>query len=253
MVVEEKLQTIKDQYQLDKTSYSKRIHEQEIVLTSNKDLLQKVDEELIVDEAEVENLSVLIDELNSTGDEVREIKGNVSEFLEKLTQPVETKLPNSPPENTAQNVGSNNRSKIQHDDIQEAVKKALTSINSIADQTNLLALNAAIEAARAGDVGRGFAVVADEVRNLATKTKEATTEMDKLMVVMQQELLSLAEKVSEGTNTEISAVETLNPLMERLAGIEQLITRIQKVNGQNRSSNRRKSIQQLLQQSLNQP
>lgn len=253
VVVEEKLQTIKDQYQLDKTSYSKRIHEQEIVLTSNKDLLQKVDEELIVDEAEVENLSVLIDELNSTGDEVREIKGNVSEFLEKLTQPVETKLPNSPPENTAQNVGSNNRSKIQHDDIQEAVKKALTSINSIADQTNLLALNAAIEAARAGDVGRGFAVVADEVRNLATKTKEATTEMDKLMVVMQQELLSLAEKVSEGTNTEISAVETLNPLMERLAGIEQLITRIQKVNGQNRSSNRRKSIQQLLQQSLNQP
>ena len=57
----------------------------------------------------------------------------------------------------------------------------LEVIQSIAGQTNLLALNAAIEAARAGDVGRGFAVVADEVRSLASHSRQASDEIDKLV------------------------------------------------------------------------
>lgn len=96
-------------------------------------------------------------------------------------------------ESTAQSIAA------MQQDVQQ-IGSILGVIGSIAEQTNLLALNAAIEAARAGEQGRGFAVVADEVRTLASRTQQATVEIQQMI-----------EELQAGTGA-------LNDIMEKTVG-----------------------------------
>ncbi len=96
-------------------------------------------------------------------------------------------------------------------------------IRDIAGKTNMLALNAAIEAARAGEAGRGFAVVANEIRNLADQTKEASKNIETLLLEIQKETELTVEamnegliEVEQGTSAISATYSTFNKIIEEI-------------------------------------
>ncbi len=71
-------------------------------------------------------------------------------------------------------------------------------IRDIAGKTNMLALNAAIEAARAGDAGKGFAVVANEIRSLAEQTRDASKDIETLLLEIRTETDQTVKAMNQG-------------------------------------------------------
>lgn len=65
----------------------------------------------------------------------------------------------------------------QMQQVSEVIAQFAQVIEKIANQTNILSLNASIEAARAGEQGKGFAVVASKVQDLASQSKNSSTEI----------------------------------------------------------------------------
>ncbi|MBL4899439.1 MAG: methyl-accepting chemotaxis protein [Colwellia sp.] len=114
----------------------------------------------------------------------------------------------------------------------DSIGGVLDVIRSIAEQTNLLALNAAIEAARAGEQGRGFAVVADEVRTLASRTAQATEEIQKMIHKLQQGSNSAVLVIEASAKKAIETTEHVNQANKSLHNISEVIRRINDMNVQ---------------------
>lgn len=137
----------------------------------------------------------------------------------------------------------------------QQIGEIIDTVNGIANQSKLLALNAAIEATRAGEAGRGFAVVAAEVGNLAARSQQATTQVQRILHDIQQGANSAVMVTEEGgkrvqagvqltqdmgrtirtlrehlSQVSLTAQQILASTQEQLSGMDQVASAMENIN-----------------------
>ncbi|MDJ1176520.1 methyl-accepting chemotaxis protein [Roseofilum capinflatum] len=125
-------------------------------------------------------------------------------------------------------------------EVMKAIADKIGVVEQIALQTNVLALNSSIEAARSQESEKGFSVVAAEVRRLATRTRNAASEINQLA---SSSLIGIA-KAETLLNQLFPGIERTNQLVEKISlvstdqlqgsnQINQAIVNLDEVNQQN--------------------
>jgi len=108
----------------------------------------------------------------------------------------------------------------------------IKTIQNIAFQTNILALNASVEAARAGQHGKGFAVVAEEVRNLASKSADAASQIEQMLITIRDSVNEITHDIKGSVaaiNEQAQASEDVKVLTDRVTETYQgLVTLVKK-------------------------
>lgn len=152
-------------------------------------------------------------------DQMKDVSGLIQQSIENIRQ-------------QATHIGKASDTAMELNEYGQKIDSIIVTIQTIAEQTNLLALNAAIEAARAGEQGRGFAVVADEVRSLASRTKDATQEIQNMIEIMQRLIKAVVEVISMNVERNESNIQVAETAGERLTMMSDSIGQIVEMNVQ---------------------
>jgi len=101
----------------------------------------------------------------------------------------------------------------------------ITTVNDLTQQTKMLSLNASIEAAKAGDAGKGFSVVAAEIRDLSEQSRQATSQIGKILTTIrtgaEKAVMATEEgqkEVDQGTSLVDQSGELLSKLLDLIRG-----------------------------------
>jgi methyl-accepting chemotaxis protein len=165
--------------------------------------------------------AMIAENMNNVNSAVNESQSNIASMAsasEEMTSTINEISQNTQKANetTLNAVESVNQASTQVEHLAEAsqeINQIINVIVDIAEQTKLLALNATIEAARAGEAGKGFAVVANEVKDLAKQTNEATEDIKRRVIGMQDSTSSTVE----GINRISEVIEEVNSIVGTIA------------------------------------
>lgn len=137
----------------------------------------------------------------------------------------------------------------------QQIEEITNTVDDLSQQSRMLALNASIEAAKAGEAGRGFSVVAEEVKELAEQSRQAASQVKKILTEVNTaskravqsvasgnagadkgaELTERAGLVLQGLNKVIndaalSSQQIVAAIRQETAGIEQIRIAMQEIN-----------------------
>lgn len=124
---------------------------------------------------------------------------------------------------TEKNMGEINEKIKELNQMTNNISQITAVISGISNQTNLLSLNASIEAARAGELGKGFGVVADEIKKLAQQSYSSSTEIDKIIQGVQNQIDITTETIALTTKTIEAQTQSVNETNEAFIAISNAV------------------------------
>lgn len=156
----------------------------------------------------VTNITDSLEKVAASADQASHMITQVNDAMQRGTQAIsqQTSLAQAGQEST-ERVEASNAILLQKLD---EIAQITNVIREISNQTNLLSLNAAIEAARAGEHGAGFAVVASEVRKLAEQASHSASDIDALLIQLNEAGKKSSQELSSFRDTTVQQQQSVS-------------------------------------------